>query len=358
METARLQYNLPEELIAQEALTDRSKSRLMVLDRKSGTISHRLFRDITSYLRKGDCLVINETKVVPARFYLRRSTGGQIEGLFLRLTEECHWEVMLKNASRVKLGEDLKMVLPDELATDSSPVFRAVARTGQGYWLIKPVFPGVDFCEILEQYGSTPLPPYIKRDKQNPTELSDRSRYQTVYANAGAPGSVAAPTAGLHFDDELLAECVSRGIKIARVTLHVGPGTFKPVEAENLKDHVMHSEWYQIDADNAGVINDTVTQGGRVIAVGTTSVRTLETLACGGGKVNSGSGWTDIFIMPGYEFKVVSGIITNFHLPGSTLLALVSAFYGLERTMSAYNKAVAEKYRFYSYGDAMFIIDI
>ncbi len=353
MKTAKLYYHLPEELIAQQALSDRGMSRLMVLDRESKAISHKVFRDIIDHFKSGDCLVVNETRVVPARFYLRRSSGGQIEGLFLRETTDGLWEVMLKNASRVKEQEQLIMVHPGSLPTDDAPVFTAEGKTDQNYWLIRPE--KGSFAEILEEYGSTPLPPYIKREKNNPTEQADRLRYQTVYANSSAPGSVAAPTAGLHFDDELLEKLQAKGVMLARVTLHVGPGTFKPVEVEDLEDHQMHSEWYCITENDAAMINDTKASGGRIIAVGTTSVRTLETSAADDGSIAPSSGWTDIFIKPGYRFKIVDGIVTNFHLPGSTLLALVSAFYGIDETLTAYDTAVTEKYRFYSYGDAMYI---
>ena len=352
METAKLQYHLPEELIAQQALPGRADSRLMVLDRSSKSISHKHFRDIIDYLEPGDCLVVNESRVVPARFYLRRASGAQVEGLFLRIEEGGYWEVMLKNAGRVKDGERLAMVLPGEEINDKSPEFKALGKNGQGYWLLEP--PHEDFQVILEEYGSTPLPPYIRREKRNPSEEADRKRYQTVFASQA--GSVAAPTAGLHFEEELLKRMAEKGVRIAKVTLHVGPGTFKPVDAERLEDHRMHSEWYRIDDGNAAAINEAIAAGKRVVAVGTTAVRTLETCADANGRVTAGSGWTDIFIMPGYEFKIVKAMVTNFHLPGSTLLALVSAFYGLDETMAAYNIAVQEKYRFYSYGDAMVIV--
>lgn len=354
MDTKELYFDLPEELIAQQALTDRSRSRLMVLDNRAKSITHKHFSDITDYLNAGDCLVLNETRVVPARFYLRRETGGQIEGLFLRVTVDDSWEVMLKNASRVKNGEKLVMVLPGEMPEEGASALEVMGRNEQNYWLLKPQENTV-FPDSLEKYGSTPLPPYIKRERKNPTEQADKQRYQTVYARQDAYGSVAAPTAGLHFDDNLLRNLQGKGVKIARVILHVGPGTFKPVEADRLEDHQMHSEWFCIDAENADIINSARERGGRVIAVGTTSVRTLETCADINGRVEAKSGWTDIFIMPGYRFKVVRAIITNFHLPGSTLLALVSAFYGLDETIAAYKTAVKEKYRFYSFGDAMYI---
>ena len=352
METSKLHYDLPEELIAQQALTGRSDSRLMVLDRVGKSIEHKYFYDIIDYLNPGDCLVVNESKVVPARFYLRRASGAQVEGLFLRISEDGNWEVMLKNAGRVKDNETLYMVLPEMDLCDTSPQFQAIGRTEEGYWLLTP--PDNNFQAILEQYGSTPLPPYIRREKRNVSEEADRKRYQTVFAESA--GSVAAPTAGLHFDDELLKRLSDKGVRMAKVTLHVGPGTFKPVDAERLEDHKMHSEWYSIDEANAAEINRASADSScRVVAVGTTSVRTLETCADANGQVAAGSGWTDIFIMPGYKFRIVKGLITNFHLPGSTLLALVSAFYGLDETMAAYNNAVEEKYRFYSYGDAMMI---
>ncbi len=351
MKTAKLHYDLPEELIAQEALPDRTASRLMVLDRVSKLVEHKHFSDVIDYLSPGDCLVVNESRVVPARFYLRRSSGAQVEGLFLRIAEGGYWEVMLKNAGRVKDAEILYMVLPGDEIRDNSPGFKVLGKNEQGYWLLEA--PYREFQEILEEYGSTPLPPYIRRDKRNPSEQADRKRYQTVFADTA--GSVAAPTAGLHFDDDLLRRVGKKGVRLAKVTLHVGPGTFKPVDAEDLEEHQMHSEWYSLDEGNAAEINRAKEMGNRVVAVGTTAVRTLETCADANGRVAAGSGWTDIFIMPGYEFKVVKAMVTNFHLPGSTLLALVSAFYGLDETMAAYNLAVKERYRFYSYGDAMLI---
>ncbi len=353
METKLLDYYLPGDLIAQQALKNRPESRLMVLERDKEGTKDRIFNDIIDYIDQGDCLVINDTRVIPARFYIQRRSGGLIEGLFIQLTGNGQWLVMLKGAGRLKTDEIVTMTKSDSSRDTSDEIqFRISDKEQDGRRRITPLTQ-LSHLEILDKYGVTPLPPYIKRIRGAESENIDRDRYQTVYAND--PGSVAAPTAGLHFDNNLLARLKEKGIRLAHVTLHVGPGTFKPVSADNLKDHQMHSEQYSLDENNAGIINETIKSGGKIIAVGTTSVRTLETLGKSG-TVKAAVGWTDIFITPGYKFGVVNGMITNFHLPKSTLLALVCAFVGVERTLTAYRRAVENKYRFYSYGDAMLII--
>ena len=347
MKTSQLEYDLPQELIAQEPASKRSDSRLLVLERASGAMYDRRFSQIGDFLRASDCLVLNDTKVLPARVYGRRNTGAALEGLFLREAEKGLWEMMIKGARRLKPGEvfllEGKGCLYEAKLIEKKPAGNCVVR----------VEGGQDFQAVLERIGFPPLPPYIKRDADPAKAETDRQRYQTVYARQ--PGAVAAPTAGLHFTDELLDELAAAGIKYAKVTLHVGAGTFKPVSAEDMRDHKIHGEWYSIDEPNAAIINETRRAGGRVVAVGTTSVRTLETMAADN-IVRAGSGETKLFIMPGYEFEIVDGMVTNFHLPRSTLLALVAAFAGLERTLAAYKHAVEERYRFYSYGDAMLIV--
>ncbi len=353
MNINELDYELPESLIAQQALADRAASRLMVLDRTSGDIQHRHFGDLSGVLEAGDCLAVNDSKVIPARFFARRKTGGKIEGLFLQINEEGLWQVMLKNASR--LGEGETFYLYNPLAENKDlPALAIVAREklGGGIWLIEPDSPD-DYLDILNRFGCTPLPPYIRRNPSDRSENFDRPRYQTVYAES--PGSVAAPTAGLHFNNELLEKLQNGGINIAHLTLHVGLGTFKPVNTEKLEDHPMHSEKYRLDEKNAEIINQTLRNNGRVVAVGTTSVRTLETLAAGD-RLEAGSGWTKLLITPGYQFRVTDAMLTNFHLPRTTLLALVCAFAGVETILRAYRQAIEEKYRFYSYGDAMLIL--
>ena len=350
MKTSELDFELPKRLIAQQGLTDRTGSRLLVLRRPDGGIEHRRFTDVAEYLESGDCLVVNESKVIAARFFTRRETGGRIEGLFLEPIEGGRWQVLLKNAGRLRLGE---LVTLERRGTDARKTtgnavrLRAVAEQGEGRWVVQPELGG-DYLKILGEYGCTPLPPYIQR----PAEEGDQQRYQTVYART--PGSVAAPTAGLHFSEELLEQVAGRGVQIARVTLHVGLGTFKGVDTDRLEDHPMHWERYSIGEDDAGVINEAAARGGRIVAVGTTSVRTLESVAQGR-QVKAGTGATRLFITPGYEFKIVDGMITNFHLPRTTLLALVCSFAGTEAVLAAYRAAVRKEYRFFSYGDAMLL---
>jgi len=351
MDVSRLDYDLPQRLIAQQGLPNRSDSRLMVLDRKTGQIAHRLFKDILDYLHPSDCLVLNDSKVIPARFYLQRQTGGIVEGLFLRKTDDENWLVLLKHAGRLKTGELLHFYRPDQDRSDETAMI-VVEKKTQGLWLLNPAIPQDAFA-LLDRFGRPPLPPYIHRSRKDPADETDRRRYQTVYAHS--PGSVAAPTAGLHFTPELLDSVRERSIRIARVTLHVGMGTFKPVTVEKLEDHVMHFETYSIDENNASLINQTIQQSGRIFAVGTTSVRTLETIAKNR-HIHAASGSTNLFITPGYAFQIVDAIITNFHLPRSTLLALVCAFAGRDQMLNAYRLAVQQEYRFFSYGDAMLIL--
>ena len=348
MRTELLDYELPKELIAQTPAHQRSASRLLVMDRTKKRLIDRVFTDITEYLGAGDCLVLNNTKVLPARFFARRQTGAAIEGLFL--TEQSGlWQVMLKNARKVKEGEILQL-----LDHANQPLYqaKAVRRLDDGTWLID-ADNGKSVRAILEKIGYAPLPPYIKRQKDEHLAAMDLARYQTVYAEKS--GAVAAPTAGLHFTEELITELKAKGVRFANITLHVGAGTFKPVAAENLADHKMHSERFSITEEDARIINQTRKAKGRVIAVGTTSVRTLESIAQGDA-VAAAQGSTELFIMPGYQFKIVDAMVTNFHLPRSTLLALVAAFAGLDEILAAYRHAVEMKYRFYSYGDAMLII--
>jgi S-adenosylmethionine:tRNA ribosyltransferase-isomerase len=351
MKTSQLDYALPEDLIAQKPADRRSDSRLLVMDRATGALSDRRFFEIAELLEPTDCLVLNNTRVLSARFFARRSSGGRIEGLFLYEPQPGHWQVMLKNAQKVRPGEYLSLL---DHAGQVTTVARVVERSGEGLWRLHAG--GTEPAEsLLGRIGFAPLPPYIKRryDTENPQNQEDQHRYQTVYA--ASAGAVAAPTAGLHFTDELLATLPDKGLRIAQVTLHVGAGTFKPVTAESLEEHQIHSETWQIDDANAAIINDAIDRGRRIIAIGTTSVRTLET-AGASGKVTAGHGQTKLFILPGYEFRIVRGMITNFHLPRSTLLALVSAFAGLEPILAAYRHAVNARYRFYSYGDAMLIV--
>ncbi len=335
-------YELPEELIAQHPLSDRSSSRLLVLDKKTGDITHKAFGDITEYLDPGDCLVINETKVIPARLMgIREKTGGAVEILLLKRFEdrEDEWEALAGPGKKARPG-DVIVFGNGELTCNVLEV------TAEGNRIIKFAYEGI-FEEVLDRLGSMPLPPYIK------AELDDKDRYQTVYAKN--KGSAAAPTAGLHFTEELLEKIQGRGINIARITLHVGLGTFRPVKVENIKDHKMHSEHFIISDEAADIINKTRDSGGRIISVGTTSTRALESVADGSGYIKPVASDTSIFIYPGYEFKIVDAIITNFHLPESTLIMLVSAFAGRENVLKAYEEAVREKYRFFSFGDAMFI---
>lgn len=333
-------YDLPEELIAQDPLEDRSSSRLLVLDKETGAASHHIFKEITGYLKEGDCLVINDTKVIPARLIgAKEGTGAKIEVLLLKRKENNIWETLVKPGKKAKVGT--RIVFGEGLL-----VGEVVGIVEEGNRLVKFEYEGI-FEEILDQLGQMPLPPYITH------QLEDKNRYQTVYAKH--TGSAAAPTAGLHFTPELLKEIEEKGIDIARVTLHVGLGTFRPVKVDNILEHHMHSEFYQIDEEAAEKINRAKESGHRVICVGTTSCRTIESAADKNGKLHATNGWTEIFIYPGYEFKVLDCLITNFHLPESTLVMLVSALAGREQVLSAYEEAVKEKYRFFSFGDAMFI---
>lgn len=334
-------YELPEELIAQDPLEDRSSSRLLVLNRKSGAVSHHVFREITEYLKEGDCLVINDTKVIPARLIGSKiGTGARIEVLLLKRKENNIWETLVKPGKKMKAGA--KISFGDGLLTGE-----VIDIVEEGNRLIRFSFEGI-FEEILDQLGQMPLPPYITH------QLQDKNRYQTVYAKH--TGSAAAPTAGLHFTPELLRAIEKRGIEIAKVTLHVGLGTFRPVKVDEITDHHMHSEFYQIDEEAAKKINRAKATGNRVICVGTTSCRTIESAADESGHLKAKSGWTDIFIYPGYEFRALDGLITNFHLPESTLIMLVSALAGRENVLAAYEEAVKERYRFFSFGDAMLVV--
>lgn len=340
MKTSDFYYDLPKELIAQDPLEDRSSSRLLVLHRKSGRVEHRVFTDIVEYLKPGDCLVRNNTKVIPARLYgTRVDTGATIELLLLKRMENDVWETLVKPGKKARKGAVISFgdgILTGEIIDVKE----------DGNRLIQFRYEGI-FEEILDQLGQMPLPPYITH------QLKDKNRYQTVYAKHD--GSAAAPTAGLHFTKELLKEIEDMGVTIAHVTLHVGLGTFRPVKVDTIEDHHMHSEFYVVEDEEAKKINDAKKNGGRVICVGTTSCRTLESAADEDGTLQAGSGWTDIFIYPGYRFKILDCLITNFHLPESTLVMLVSALAGREHILNAYQKAVEERYRFFSFGDAMFI---
>lgn len=333
-------YDLPPELIAQDPLEDRSSSRLLVLGKKDGLIEHTQFRHIVDYLKPGDCLVLNNTKVIPARLFgVKEDTGASIEILLLKRRENDIWETLVKPGKKAKPGA--RIVFGDGLL-----VGEVIDVVEEGNRLIQFSYEGI-FEEILDQLGQMPLPPYITH------QLQDKNRYQTVYAKYD--GSAAAPTAGLHFTPELLDQIREMGVNIAEVTLHVGLGTFRPVKVENVLDHHMHSEFYMITEEAAKLINQTRQNGGRVICVGTTSCRTIESAAAADGTLKACSGWTDIFIYPGYQFKILDALITNFHLPESTLVMLVSALAGREHVMHAYEEAVKERYRFFSFGDAMFI---
>jgi len=349
MRTECLNYDLPSELIAQHPTENRSASRLLVMDRQTGSVLDRQFSDILEYVSPGDCVVLNNTKVLPARFFARRATGARLEGLFVSETQDGLWEVMVKGAGKVKSDEVI--VLRDREGVDLVRA-RAVERTIDGRWLLD-VGSAQKAEEILDQIGFAPVPPYIKRSVDKKLAKSDLRRYQTVYAQKS--GAVAAPTAGLHFTEKLLEQLKNKGTLLAYITLHVGPGTFAPIKTEQLEEHKMHTERFSILPDSANVINDTKKNGGRIIAVGTTSVRTLEAV-CRDGKVAPFEGVTDLFIMPGYEFKMIDAMITNFHLPRSSLLALVCTFAGVETMLAAYRHAIEQRYRFYSYGDAMLII--
>ena len=333
-------FDLPEELIAQDPLTDRSSSRLLVLDKESGRVEHHIFKDIIHYLEPGDCLVLNNTKVIPARLIgHKEDTGAAIEVLLLKHLEDGTWETLVKPGKKARPGA--RIVFGDGLLTAE-----VVDIMEEGNRKIRFEYEGV-FEEILDQLGEMPLPPYITH------KLQDKNRYQTVYAKY--EGSAAAPTAGLHFTPELLEALEKKGVKLAYVTLHVGLGTFRPVKEDNLLNHHMHTEYYQVSAEAAEMINSTKARGNRVICVGTTSCRTIESAADEKGHLEESSGDTSIFIYPGYQFKVLDGLITNFHLPESTLVMLVSALAGREHVLAAYEEAIKERYRFFSFGDAMFI---
>jgi S-adenosylmethionine:tRNA ribosyltransferase-isomerase len=335
-------FHLPEELIAQVPLEQRSESRLMVLDKKTGVLQHDVFKHIKSHLRPGDCLVLNDTRVLPARLFgMKEDTGAKIEVLLLKQLEGDKWETLVKPAKRVKEGT--KLVFGDGLLTAV-----CTGSSDHGGRVLEFSYDGI-FYEVLEQLGEMPLPPYIKE------QLNDQERYQTVFAKER--GSAAAPTAGLHFTEELLEELKEAGVHITFITLHVGLGTFRPVSSDTIEEHEMHSEFYIMSEGSAKLLNEVREQGGRIITVGTTSTRTLETIASAhNGEFAAATGWTDIFIYPGYEFKGIDGMITNFHLPKSTLIMLVSALAGREHVLHAYNTAVQERYRFFSFGDAMLII--
>ena len=340
MNVSDFDYELPEELIAQDPIEDRSSSRLLMLDKKTGAIEHHIFRDIIDALNPGDCLVINNTRVIPARLLgVKEDTGAAIEVLLLKRRDNDIWETLVKPGKKMKLGAVVSF-------GDGILKGTVVDVVEEGNRLIQFSYESI-FEEILDQLGQMPLPPYITH------RLEDKSRYQTVYAKYD--GSAAAPTAGLHFTKELLAAIREKGINIAEVTLHVGLGTFRPVKADVVEEHHMHSEYYSVNPETADLINTTRKNGGRIIAVGTTSCRTLESASTPDGVLHAGDGWTEIFIYPGYQFHVVDALITNFHLPKSTLMMLVSALAGRDHIMNAYAEAVKDRYRFFSFGDAMFI---
>ncbi len=334
-------FHLPEELIAQTPLLNREESRLMVLDKETGETEDKVFKDISEYIKPGDCLVLNDTKVLPARLFgIKEDTGAKVEMLLLKQTEDDVWEVLVKPAKRVKKGTTVTF-------GDGKLTAVCLDELEQGGRIVKFSYDGI-FYEVLDELGTMPLPPYIKE------QLEEKDRYQTVYARER--GSAAAPTAGLHFTERLLDELKSSGVHIAFITLHVGLGTFRPVSADSVEEHDMHAEYYQMSEGTAELLNSVKKQGGRIITVGTTSTRTLETIAGKhGGEFKAESGWTDIFIYPGYEFKAIDAMITNFHLPKSTLMMLISTLAGRENVLNAYKEAVERKYRFFSFGDAMLI---
>lgn len=340
MKVKDFDFYLPEELIAQHPMEKRDEARLLVLNKKTGEIEDKIFKDILDYLTPNDCLVLNNTRVLPARLIgSKEETGGKMEFLLLKRKEKDVWETLVKPGKRAQIGA--RFIFGNgELKAE------VIGMGEEGSRIVKFYYEGI-FEEILDQLGQMPLPPYIKE------KLDDKEMYQTVYSKE--EGSAAAPTAGLHFTEELLEKIKEKGVKLAFLTLHVGLGTFRPVKVEDIQEHIMHSEYYKMDKETAKIINTTREKGGRVIAVGTTSCRTLETIGDIEGKVKEQSGWTDIFIYPGYKYKVVDALITNFHLPQSTLLMLVSALAGRDNIMNAYNMAVEKEYRFFSFGDAMFI---
>lgn len=340
MKVSEFDFYLPEELIAQHPKEKRDESRLMVVDKKDGEIKHKVFKDIIDYINPGDCLILNNTRVLPARLIgEKENTGGKMEFLLLKRLESNLWETLVKPGKRAKVGS--------RFVFGGGELKAEVKEIGEeGSRIVKFEYEGI-FEEVLDRLGQMPLPPYITE------QLEDRERYQTVYSKE--VGSAAAPTAGLHFTEELMNKLKEKGVNICFVTLHVGLGTFRPVKVEDIEEHHMHSEYYTMSKETADIINETKKKGGKIIAVGTTSCRTLETIGDNSGKVSEESGWTDIFMYPGYKFKVVDTIITNFHLPQSTLLMLVSAFSSKDIIMKAYDIAVKEKYRFFSFGDAMII---
>ena len=349
MKTEELDYYLPEELMAQQPAKNRSQSRLLVLKRQNGLLTDTRFDKIGEFLRKGDCLVLNDTKVLAARFFAKRQTGGSLEGLFLNQQDKGVWEVMLKGLGKIKTGERIQLI---DIAGENFCYAELIEKKNDGKCLLK-VEAEEPAQKTLEKIGFPPLPPYIRRDTDLDQAVEDRQRYQTVYASN--PGAVAAPTAGLHFTKKLIETLKTHGIEFAYVTLAVSEGTFKPVTAEMLEEHQIHEEQFSIDEKNAELINRVKKTGGRIIAVGTTSVRVLET-AGAQGQLSATNDSTRLFIRPGYKFKIVDAMITNFHLPQSTLIALVGAFTGLDAILAAYRHAIENSYRFYSYGDAMLIL--
>lgn len=340
MKVSDFDYDLPEELIAQQPADPRDESQLMVLDRKTGRITERIFKQIIEFIEPGDTIVLNNTEVIPARLYGKKEeTGGKVEFLLLTETELDTWEVLVRPGRKVKIGTRV-------VFGDNDLVAEVKDRTDFGGRVVEFEYDGV-FAEVLDKLGEMPLPPYITK------ELEEREQYQTVYAQKR--GAAAAPTAGLHFTEEVLAWLEDKGVNIANITLHVGLGTFRPVRADEVEEHDMHAEYYEVTDKAAESINQTKESGGRIIAVGTTVTRTLETVGNKEGYVEADKGWTDIFIYPGYEFKVIDGLLTNFHLPESTLIMMVSAFAGYDKVMAAYQQAIDKEYRFYSFGDAMLI---
>ncbi|MFC0522480.1 tRNA preQ1(34) S-adenosylmethionine ribosyltransferase-isomerase QueA [Pontibacillus salicampi] len=340
MDIKEFDFHLPEELIAQTPLLNRTSSRMLVLDKETGETNHQHFYDLPSYLEAGDCLVLNNTRVLPARLFgTKEDTGAKVEVLLLHQQEGDVWEVLVKPAKKVKEGTRITF-------GDGQLVAECTELKEHGGRIVRFRYEGI-FLEVLESLGEMPLPPYIKE------QLEDRERYQTVYSKE--EGSAAAPTAGLHFTSELLQEIQAMGVEIAYITLHVGLGTFRPVSAETVEEHDMHAEFYEMDQETAEKLKQTRARGGRVITVGTTSTRTLETIVRDHGDYTEARGWTDIFIYPPYEFKAVDALITNFHLPKSTLIMMISAFAGKQHVMAAYQEAIEQQYRFFSFGDAMFI---
>ena len=340
MKTSDFNFDLPQELIAQVPIKDRTSSRLMVLDKETGEIEHRIFIDIIDYLNPGDCLVLNDTRVIPARLIGSKvGTGGKIEFLLLKRTEDDTWETLVKPGKRAKIGARFSF-------GDGKLIAEVVGMSDDGARIVKFEYDGI-FEEILDELGNMPLPPYITE------KLEEKERYQTVYSKHN--GSAAAPTAGLHFTKELLHKIEEKGVDLAFITLHVGLGTFRPVKVEDVTNHQMHSEYYIVTEEAAEKINRAKASGHRVISVGTTSTRTIESVADENGIVKAKSGWTNIFIYPGYKWKVIDNLITNFHLPESTLIMLVSSLAGKDHVLNAYKEAVKERYRFFSFGDAMFI---